>query len=46
MNDSEKCDDSFELIYFSGEDENSFNKTVDNTVKEIQKFNKSYSPND
>lgn len=46
MNDSEKCDDSFELIYFSGEDENSFNKTVDNTVKEIQKLNKRYSPND
>lgn len=45
FNDEDSVDTSkYDLIYFSGENSSDFEQTLKNTIDEIQKLNKEYTP--
>ena len=44
--DADYDKDKYSLVYFAGENEDSFNATISETVKTIESLNKNYVPND
>ncbi len=45
LNDEDSVDTSkYDLTYFSGENSSDFEQTLKNTIDEIQKLNKEYTP--